>query len=192
MRNAQIDELLRQLDEEESKNVVIMEGLRKEFYGYEEARLQHVADVERITKENKKNIANYADEIKSRNSGFELPQQEGESDADYAQRMIDTAHTVVDPNQALIQAQLYLYKTMKDRLSEMMQPYKVEGVLNQIVKVDGYEGLQVMKDRWPSLKKGLTDTFGDLRRVDNTDSIAIFLLENSPVNAKAPMASPAH
>ena len=80
---------------------------------------------------------------------------------------------------------------MKDRLGEMIQPYKAEGVLNQVVKVDGYEGLQVIKDRWPSLKKGLTDTFGDLRRVDNTDSIAIFLLENSPVNAKAPMASPA-
>ena len=186
MRNTHFDEVLRQLGEEESRNVVIMEGLRKEFHGYEEARLQHVADVERITKENKKNISNYADEIKSRNSGFELPQQEGESDADYAQRMIDTAHTVVDPNQALIQAQLYLYNTMKDRLSEMIQPYKAEGVLNQVVKVDGYEGLQVMKDRWPSLKKGLTDTFGDLRRVDNTDSIAIFLLENSPVNAKAP------
>lgn len=186
MRNAHFDEVLRQLDEAQGENEVIIEGLRKEFFGYEEARLQHVADVERITKENKKNIANYADEIKSRNSGFELPQQEGESDADYAQRMIDTAHTVVDPNQALIQAQLYLYNTMKDRLSEMIQPYKAEGVLNQIVKVDGYEGLQVMKDRWPSLKKGLTDTFGDLRRVDNTDSIAIFLLENSPVNAKAP------
>ena len=116
-----------------------------------------------------------------------MPQQEGESDADYAQRMIDTAHTVVDPAQALIQAQLYLYNTMKDRLSEMMQPYKVEGVLNQIVKVDGYEGLQVMKDRWPSLKKGLTDTFGDLRRVENTDSIAIHLLENSPA---APTVTP--
>jgi hypothetical protein len=189
--HAHYDNIRQQLEDAFTINQVTLASLQKDHDSYEELRLQHVADVERITKENKKSLTNYADEIKSRNSGFELPQQEGESDADYAQRMIDTAHTVVDPNQALIQAQLYLYSTMKDRLSEMIQPYKAEGVLNQIVKVDGYEGLQVVKDRWPSLKKGLTDTFGDLRRVDNTNSIAIFLLENSPVSAKVPMVAPA-
>ena len=64
---------------------------------------------------------------------------------------------------------------MKDRLGTMIQPYKAEAILNLIIKVDGYDGLQVVKDRWPSLQKKQTDTFGDLRRVDDTDSIAIFL-----------------
>jgi hypothetical protein len=42
----------------------------------------------------------------------------------------------------------------------------------------------VIKDRWPSLKKKLTDTFGDLRRVGSTDTIALFLLNETPENAK--------
>ena len=187
---AHYDNIHKQLGEAFAQNQATLASLQKDYDNYEEMRLQHVADVERITTENKKNIANYADEIKSRNSGMEIPQQEGESDADYAQRMIDTAHTIVDPDQVLIQSQLFLYNTMKDRLSEMMQPYKAEGVLNQIIKVDGYDGLMVIKDRWASLKKGLTDTFGDLRRVENTESIALYLLDNTPFDEVTPKSPP--
>lgn len=166
------------------KNIeMTMDSLQSDYSSYEEKRLEHVALVEQIKKENKQNLTAYEDEIRSRNTGMEVAQQEGESDEDYAQRMIDTAHTTVDPKQVEIQAQLYLYNTMKDRLGTMIQPYKAESILNQVIKVDGYDGLQVVKDRWPSLQKKLTDTFGDLRRVDNTDSIAIFILNETPENA---------
>jgi len=174
---------MNQLDDTDNQNQATLASLFKDYDMYDELKLAHDTQVETIKRENKQNLSAYEDEIKSRNTGMEVGQQEGESDEDYAQRMIDTAHTTVDPKQVEIQAQLYLFNTMKDRLGTMIQPYKAEAVLNQIIKVDGYDGLQVIKDRWPSLQKKLTDTFGDLRRVDNTDSIAIFLLDETPVNA---------
>ena len=60
-----------------------------------------------ITKENQKNLTSYEDELKSRNTGLEVAQQSGESDGDYAQRMIDTAQTTVDPAQVEAQAKLF-------------------------------------------------------------------------------------
>ena len=65
---------------------------------------------------------------------------------------------------------------MKDRMTPMLQPYKVEAVLKEIAQEGGYKSLQVIKDRWVGLKKKMDDTFGNLNRIDNTDSIASFLL----------------
>ena len=164
--------LLDQLDDASDANAATMASLRKDYDMYEELKLERDTQVSQITKENQKSIASYEDELKSRNTWTERPQQEGESDADYAQRLIDTAQTTVDPAQVEAQAKLFLYNTMKDRMSELMQTYKAEAVLNTIVQAGGIEKLQVIKDSWPSVKKLLVDTFGDVRRVENTDSIA--------------------
>jgi hypothetical protein len=172
------------LDDEFSQLELVRASLEKEYLGYDEVRQEYVANAEKIKAENKKAIANYEDELKSRNTGQSQPQGEDETDEEYKERLLATGKQIVDPSTVQIQAQSYLFSTMKDRMSEMLQPYKVEAVLNQIIKVDGYEGLQVIKDRWPSLKKKLTDTFGDLRRVGSTDSIALFLLNETPENAK--------
>jgi hypothetical protein len=166
------DDLLGQLEEASDANEATMASLRKDYDMYEELKLAHDTQVTLITKENQKSLASYEDELKSRNTGLEVAQQEGESDEDYAQRLLDTAQQTVDPAQVEAQAKLFLYNTMKDRMTELMQPYKAEAVLNTIVQAGGHEKLQVIKDSWPSVKKLLVDTFGDVRRVENTDSIA--------------------
>jgi len=84
---------------------------------------------------------------------MEVGQREGESDADYAQRMIDTAHEIVDPKSVELQAKSYLYNSVKDRLNELLPAYKSKAVLNAIVDAGGYEKLQPIKDQWPMLKK---------------------------------------
>jgi organic radical activating enzyme len=169
-----------QIDEAMKQHSLIMDGYQKDYQDYDEKKLQHLADVDRITKQNKQNLTAYEDEIKSRNTGMEVVQQEGESDEDYAQRMINTAHTTVDPAQIEIQSKLFLFNTMKDRLGQMIEPWKAEQILNTIIKVDGYEMLQVVKDRWASLQKKLTDTFGDLRRVGDPNSVAMFIMNETP------------
>jgi len=185
-----------QIEDEFSQLELARISLQKDYFGYDENRQEYIAYVEKIKAENKRALSNYEDELKSRNTGQSQPQREDETDEDYKDRLLITGRQIVDPETVEVQAQSYLYSTMKDRMSEMLQPYKVEAVLNQIIKVDGYEGLQVIKDRWPSLKKKLSDTFGDLRRVDSTDTIALFLLNETPENAKlvspAPASRPAY
>jgi hypothetical protein len=176
------------LDEEFNQLELARESLNKDYFGYAENRAEYVAEAEKIKAENKKQLATYEDELKSRNMGQSRPQAEDESDEEYKQRLLDTGKQVVDPKTVEIQAQSYLYSTMKDRLSEMLQAYKVEAVLNKIIKDNGYDGLQVIKDRWPSLKKKLTETFGDLQRV-NTDSIASFLLNEPPSYTQSTFSS---
>jgi hypothetical protein len=166
------DDLLAQLEEASNANEATMASLRKDYDMYEELKLAHDTQVTQITKENQKSLASYEDELKSRNTGLEVAQQEGESDEDYAQRLLDTAQQTVDPAQVEAQAKLFLYNTMKDRMAELMPPYKAEAVLNTIVQAGGHEKLQVIKDSWPSVKKLLVDTFGDVKRVENTDNIA--------------------
>jgi len=166
------DDLLGQLEEASDANEATMASLRKDYDMYEELKLAHDTQVTQITKENQKSLASYEDELKSRNTGLEVAQQEGESDEDYAQRLLDTAQQTVDPAQVEAQAKLFLYNTMKDRMAELMPPYKAEAVLNTIVQAGGHEKLQVIKDSWPSVKKLLVDTFGDVKRVENTDNIA--------------------
>jgi hypothetical protein len=111
------------------------------------------------------------------------PQREDESDADYAQRMIDSAHETVDPKQVELQAKSFLYNSVKDQLSELIPAYKAEAVLNAIVDAGGYEKLQPIKDQWPMLKKKLEENFGNVARVENTDSIAqvMFYYSMNPV-----------
>jgi hypothetical protein len=166
------EDLLAQLEEADDANEATLASLRKDYDRYEEIKLAHDTQVDLITKENQKSLASYEDDLKSRNTGLEVAQQEGESDADYAQRLLDTAQTSVDPAQVEAQAKLFLYNTMKDRMAEVMPAYKGEAVLNTIVQAGGYEKLQVIKDSWPSVKKLLIDTFGDVKRVENTDTIA--------------------
>ena len=167
------DDILAQLEEADDANQLTLASLRKDYDRYEEIKLAHDTQVDLITKENQKSLASYEDELKSRNTGLEVGQQEGESDADYAQRLLDTAQTSVDPAQVEAQAKLFLYNTMKDRMNELGLPaYKSEAVLNTIVQAGGHEKLQVIKDSWPSVKKLLVDTFGDIKRVENTDNIA--------------------
>ena len=156
-----------------------MASLQKDYDNYEEIRLQYVADVENIKKENKQALTAYEDEIKSRNVGMEAPQREGESDADYAQRVIDTAQKTIDPSSVQIQAESYLYNSVKDRLNEVLPAYKSEAVLNTIVGFGGYEKLQPIKDQWGALKKMLETTFGEISKVENTDSIAQVLYNYS-------------
>jgi len=156
-----------------------MASLQKDYDNYEEIRLQYVADVENIKKENKQALAAYEDEIKSRNVGMEAPQREGESDADYAQRLIDTAQKTIDPSSVQVQAESYLYNSVKDRLNEVLPVYKSEAVLNTIVDFGGYEKLQPIKDQWGALKKMLETTFGEVSKVENTDSIAQVLYNYS-------------
>ncbi len=174
----------RTLYEELNELELARASMEKDYFGYDEIRQEYVANAEKIKAENNRALSNYEDELKSRNTGQSRPQAEDETDEEYKERLLATGRQIVDPATVQVQAQSYLFSTMKDRMSEMLQAYKVEAVLNQIIKVDGYEGLQVIKDRWPSLKKKLIDTFGDLRRVGSTDSIALFLLNETPENAK--------
>lgn len=160
--------------------------LGKQFDSYDEKRMEHEAKATNIRRDNKKALANYEDELRSRNIGLEATQQPGESDEDYAQRMINTAHTIADPSQIQKQAQSHLFSTMKDRMTPLLQPYKVEAVLKEVIQQGGYESLQVIKDKWVGLKKKLDDTFGNLNRIDNTDSIANFLLGEVKGTAPAP------
>jgi len=146
-------DLQAQLADNKKQVEMVLASLRKDYDNYAEAKLAHDAQVEQISKENKQALSEYENEIKSRNVGMEAPQREGESDADYAQRMIDTAHETVDPKQVELQAKSYLYNSVKDRLSELIPAYKAEAVLNAIVDAGGYEKLQPIKDQWPMLKK---------------------------------------
>jgi hypothetical protein len=97
--------------------------------------------------------------------------------------MIDTAHEIVDPKSVELQAKSYLYNSVKDRLNELLPAYKSEAVLNAIVDAGGYEKLQPIKDQWPMLKKKLEENFGDVAKVENTDSIAqvLFYYSMNPV-----------
>jgi len=169
------------------KNIQFMlTSLQEDYYSYEEEKADYMARAENIKRENKKALANYEDELRSRNIGLESPQGSSETDEEYAQRMIDTAHTVADPKEVKLQAQAHLFSTMKDRMTPMLQPYKVEAVLKKIIQEGGYDSLQTIKDRWVGLKKKLEDTFGNLNRIDNTDSIASFLLGEIKGTAPTP------
>jgi len=169
---AQFDNLIQQVSDAASENEASLNNLDREYNSYDEFKLAHDTQVELITKENRQNLTNYEDELKSRNSGFEVGQQEGESDEDYAQRLIDTAQTTVDPAQVESQAKLFLYNSMKDLMLEVTPAYKAEAILNTIVQFGGYEKLQIIKDSWPSVKKLLVDTFGNVARVESTDNVA--------------------
>ena len=83
--------------------------LGKEWDNYDEKKMEYDARATNIKRDNKKALANYEDELRSRNIGLEGTQQPDESDEDYSQRMIDTAHTVVDPSQLEKQAELHLF-----------------------------------------------------------------------------------
>ena len=71
--------------------------------------MEYDAKATNIKRDLKKTPSNYEDELRSRNIGLEATQQPDESDEDYAQRMIDTAHTIVDPSQLEKQAELHLF-----------------------------------------------------------------------------------
>ena len=188
----QFNSLMGQIDDARRQNDATLASLFKDYDMYDELKLAHDTQVELITKENKKNLASYEDELKSRNSGMEVAQQPGESDSDYAQRMIDMGQETVDPAQVEAQAKLFLYNSVKDLTNELMPPYKSEAVLNTIVQAGGYEKLQVIKDSWPSLKKMLVDTFGNVARVESTDNVAQLMYNYSmkPV-VRPPQSSPA-
>ena len=185
---APIDQQLRDAIKESQMKVSTLE---QDWKDYSKNKLEYDAQREKISKENKQALTDYEDEIKSRNTGMEVGQREGESDADYAQRMIDIAHETVDPASVELQAKSFAYNAVKDRLNEVLPAYKSEAVLNAIIDEGGYEKLQPIKDQWPMLKKKLEETFGDVRRVENTDSIAQVLYVSSlkpavrqgPVNA---------
>ena len=185
---APIDQQLRDAIKESEMKVSTLE---QDWRDYSKNKLEYDAQREKISKENKQALTDYEDEIKSRNTGMEVGQREGESDADYAQRMIDIAHETVDPASVELQAKSFAYNAVKDRLNEVLPAYKSEAVLNAIIDEGGYEKLQPIKDQWPMLKKKLEETFGDVRRVENTDSIAQVLYVSSlkpavrqgPVNA---------
>jgi hypothetical protein len=88
--------------------------------------------------------------------------------------MLDIGHETVDPDDVKLDAQLYLYRNLKDKFGEFIEPYKVEGLLNTLVQQDGYEFLQKLKDRWPAVSKKIKETFGTLRKVDQ-ETIIDFL-----------------
>ncbi len=169
---AQFNDFMQQIDEATSQNEATRASLVRDYDSYDEYKLAHDTQIDLIQKENRQNLANYEDELKSRNSGLEVGQQEGESDEDYAQRLIDTAQTTVDPTQVEAQAKLFLYTSLKDLMLELMPAYKAEAVLNTIVQAGGYPKLQIIKDSWPSVKKLLVDTFGNVGRVESIDNIA--------------------
>jgi len=180
----QIDKL-----EQDRKQIeMTLDSLQKDYDDYEEKRLENVALIDKIKKENKQNLTAYEDEIKSRNTGMEVAQQEGESDADFAQRMIDTAHTTVDPSQVELQAKLYLFNTMKDRMNELMPAYKSEEVLKIIIQHGGYEKLQSVKDSWTSVRKLLVDTYGNVGQAENMDNVAQLMYNYSPKAVVRPAA----
>jgi hypothetical protein len=168
----EFEEFMKLLDKAVAENEQTMASLGNDYDMYDEYKLEHDTQVNLITKENQKSLASYEDELRSRNTGLEVAQQPGESDADYAQRMIDTAQTTVDPAQVEVQAKSFLYNSMKDLMNELTPVYKSEAILNTIVQAGGYEKLQVIKDSWPAVKKLLIDTFGNVARVENIDNIA--------------------
>ena len=144
---------------------------------YDELDSANKAEFDRVAIINKKKIASYEEALRLRNTGQEVAQQPGESDEDYAQRMIDIGHETLDPEDVKLDAQLYLYNNLKDKFGEFMEPYKVEWVLNTLVQQEGYEFLQKLKDRWPAVSKKIKDTFGTLRRVDQETTIDFLTTE---------------
>jgi hypothetical protein len=185
-------DLQTKLAEEKRQVEMVLASIRKDYDNYQDAKIAHDAQVDIINKENKQSLSEYENEIRSRNVGMGAPQREDESDADYAQRMIDTAHETVDPKQVELQAKSFLYNSVKDQLTELIPAYKAEAVLNAIVDAGGYEKLQPIKDQWPMLKKKLEENFGNVARVENTDSIAqvMFYYSMNPViRTQAPTPS---
>jgi len=134
----QFNDFMQQIDEARTQNEATRASLDRDYNSYNEYKLAYDTQVDLVTKENRQNLANYEDELKSRNSGLEVGQQEGESDEDYAQRLIDTAQTTVDPAQVEAQAKLFLYTSLKDLMLELMPAYKAEAVLKTIVQGGGY------------------------------------------------------
>lgn len=189
---AQVNTARQQLDDAVKQSRLEVANLEQQWNQYDEIKLQYDTNRELIDKRNKASLKAYEEELKSRNSGFEVGQQEGESDADYAQRLLDSGNTVVDPAQVEVQARSFAYQSMKDRLNEVLPTYKTEAVLNTIIDAEGYEKLQPIKDQWPALKKKLEEVFGDVARVENTDSIAQVLVSYSlrpAVRPGVPLAS---
>jgi len=165
--------------EEEAQSQLKVAGLEQDWRNYNTNKTDYNAKMDLIKKENAAALKAYEDEIKARNTGFEAGQQEEETDEEYAQRLLDTGHQTVDPASVELQAKSFLYNSVKDRLNEVMPTYKTEAVLNAIVTAGGYEKLQPIKDQWPGLKKKLEEVFGDVSKVENTDSIAQILFNYS-------------
>ena len=160
------------------KNSTTLSNLERDMYMYDEYKLDFDTKVDLIKKENKKKLTNYEDEIASRNIGMGMTQQPGESDMDYAQRMIDTAQETVDPDTVEAQAKLFLYTSVKNLMIQLVQPYKAEAILNAIINAGGYEKLQSIKEQFTAIKKKLEDTFGNLANV-STDSIAQVMFDTA-------------
>ena len=185
---APIDQQLRDAVKESEMKVSTLE---QEWKDYSKNKIEYDAQREKISKENQQSLTAYEDEIKSRNTGMEVGKRDNETEEEYAQRLIDIAHETVDPASVELQAKSFAYNAVKDRLNEVLPAYKSEAVINAIIDEGGYEKLQPIKDQWPMLKKKLEETFGDVRRVENTDSIAQVLYVSSlkpavrqgPVNA---------
>jgi len=146
-------------------------NLRKQ---YDELELRNKAELDRVSIANKKKLASYEEALKLRNTGQEVAQQPDESDEDYAKRLLEIGHETVDPDDVKLDAQLYLYRNLKDKFGEFIEPYKVEGLLNTLVQQEGYEFLQKLKDRWPAVSKKIKETFGNLRKMDQ-ETIIDFL-----------------
>ena len=167
--------IFNKLKEAESQSKLKVASLEQDYRNYDTNKTEYNAKSDVIKKANAAALKAYEDELKARNSGFEIGQQPDETDEDYAQRLIDTAQTTVDPASVELQAKRYAFTSLKDRLDEVMPPYKSEAVLNAIIAVGGHEKLQPIKDQWPGLKKKLEEVFGDVSKVENTDSIAQIL-----------------
>jgi hypothetical protein len=141
---------------------------------YKAEKMKREAEIDRVKKSNAKKLSAYEEALRLRNTGQEVAQQPDESDEDYAKRMLAVGNETVDPDDVKLDAQLYLYRNLKDKFGEFIEPYKVEGLLNTLVQQDGYEFLQKLKDRWPAVSKKIKETFGTLRKVDQ-ETIIDFL-----------------
>ena len=144
---------------------------------YKEEKMKREAEIDRVKKSNAKKLSAYEEALRLRNTGQEVAQQPDESDEDYAKRMLEIGHETVDPDDVKLDAQLYLYRNLKDKFGEFIEPYKVEGLLNTLVQQDGYEFLQKLKDRWPAVSKKIKETFGNLRKVDQETTIDFLTTE---------------
>ena len=85
---------------------------------FKQAKMDREAEIDRVKKSNAKKLSAYEEALRLRNTGQEVAQQPDESDEDYAQRMIDIGHETLDPDDVKLDAQLYLYRNLKDKLKK--------------------------------------------------------------------------
>ena len=189
--NQLLDEAVEKLKEDRASLVADIDGIVFRLDENKKAIRQN--DINKTEAEKRTRARNFeaADELKVRNTGKVIPdQQPGESDDAYRQRLIDLGDEVFDDDEVERNAKSLQIVRAKYNLKEFISDAsKIENIIKKLSS----DELTVFNTSFPAYQKKYLETYGFNNRNMSVDDIVDFIQSDltAPTAAAAPPAPPA-